>query len=65
MARLPGLGLPCVYSNDNDSIAMFPCINYEHVGFQVRLYKDENKSPILRYPSKKETGFEYWDRIWL
>ena len=38
--------------------------NYHHVGFQLRLYKHRKYSPVLIYPSKKETWSKYTYRLY-
>jgi hypothetical protein len=38
-------------SNDKDSVAHFPVVNYKHVGFQARLYRDQGIPPAISYPN--------------
>jgi hypothetical protein len=48
--------------NDKDTIASVPSIGYAHVGFEIRLYRDEDKVPLISYPDLSK-GFWAWFRV--
>jgi hypothetical protein len=58
------LQLSISHSNDKDSIALVPIMNYHHVGIQVRLYKDAEEKPHVTYPAKSETYTGWLGRLW-
>mmetsp|Transcript_14741 Transcript_14741/g.17159 ORF Transcript_14741/g.17159 Transcript_14741/m.17159 type:complete len:465 (-) Transcript_14741:1718-3112(-) len=47
---------------DNDTIPTTPVLGYAHVGFQVRLFENENKLPDISYPNLQQ-GFWSWFAI--
>ncbi len=36
---------------DKDTVSKVPYMGYAHVGFEIRLYKEKNKIPLLTYPN--------------
>jgi hypothetical protein len=55
----------CLCSNEGDSsISTFPITNYYHVGMQIRLYKTDDKPPVVTYSSKTVTWGATFSRIW-
>lgn len=45
--------------NDKDTIPSVPSIGYAHVGFEIRLFRDKNKVPLISYPDLS-MGFWGW-----
>ena len=44
---------------DNDTNTAVPSIDYAHVGFELRLFHDENRIPLISYPNLSR-GFWKW-----
>lgn len=49
--------------NHQDTVAVIPILNYVHVGFQVRLYKDDT-IPDLLYPNLKNDWKKWLQVSW-
>jgi hypothetical protein len=53
----------CRIVNNNDLVAMVPT-NYDHGGFQVRLYENSSYPAEITYPKINDTLFSQWSRTW-
>lgn len=58
-----GLLRICRFVNDKDLICVLPTLNYKHVGFMVKLYREpKGKKLKVCYPKFNETWGRWWER---
>jgi predicted lipase len=51
-------------ANDQDSVAVFPILQYHHVGIEALLYKDVGENPVMSYPKDHESWGGWAARLW-
>jgi pimeloyl-ACP methyl ester carboxylesterase len=52
----------CRFVNEKDLICVVPTVNYQHVGFMVKLDREERKLLQVYYPKFNETWSRWWNR---
>jgi hypothetical protein len=54
----------CRFVNDKDLVCVIPTLNYKHVGFMVKLKRDDKTSLEVCYPRQNEGWVGWFGRAW-